>query len=113
VLSEGEPLSVDDLPPSTRAAWRESGGAVLRTGAPPAIAGGDAESGAPSAHSRPEDLLAAGPIQFFDVERRLLAEAIRRAGGNLSEAARQLGLSYKTLRYRAAKFGLDGDTPQT
>ena len=32
---------------------------------------------------------------------------MRRAGGNLSEAARRLGISYKTMQYRARKFGLD------
>jgi DNA-binding NtrC family response regulator len=103
VLSEGETLGIDDLPPSARATWRESGGT------PPGGPRRDAAGNAAGARFRPEDLLADGPILFFDVEKRLLAEAIRRAGGNLSEAARQLGLSYKTLRYRAGKFGLGGE----
>ncbi|MCA9726808.1 MAG: sigma-54-dependent Fis family transcriptional regulator [Candidatus Eisenbacteria bacterium] len=55
----------------------------------------------------PESLLEAGPISFADVEERLLREAIRRAGGNLSLAAKHLGMSYKTFRYRVRKFGLD------
>jgi DNA-binding NtrC family response regulator len=108
VLSEGEALGCSDLPPSTRAAWRAAGGNESHTGERAADAA--APPGEPARSGlRPEDLLAAGPVQFADVERRLLAEAIRRAGGNWSEAARQLGMSYKTLRYRAAKFGLDGD----
>jgi transcriptional regulator with GAF, ATPase, and Fis domain len=100
VLSDGEPLGVSDLPPSVRAAWRQASDAATAAAVPEPTLG---------TSQRPEDLLLGGPIQFFDVEKRLLAEAIRRAGGNLSEAARQLGLSYKTLRYRASKFGLAGD----
>jgi DNA-binding NtrC family response regulator len=70
---------------------------------------GTLASGPPGAGggASPEDLLARGPISLFDVERRLLEEAIRRSGGNLSEAARRLGISYKTMRYRARKFDLD------
>jgi DNA-binding NtrC family response regulator len=103
VLSDGEPLGIGDLPHSVRAAWREFGGSDAEAHPTP--------DAAPHAgRVRPEELLADGPIQFFDVEKRLLAEAIRRSGGNLSEAARQLGLSYKTLRYRAGKFGLVDDS---
>jgi len=46
-------------------------------------------------------------VAWADLEERLLREAVRRAGGNLSEAARLLGLSYKTLRYRTRKFGIE------
>lgn len=112
VLSEGEMLHTADLPPSVRAAWRAAGGSLQAWDAADAVepASGGAETAAAGPHgARPEDLLAHGPIQFFEVEKRLLAEAIRRSGGNWSEAARQLGLSYKTLRYRAAKFGILGD----
>ena len=52
----------------------------------------------------PEELLAEGNISLQDVEDRLIREAIRQSGGNLSEAARRLGLSYKTLRYRVSKL---------
>jgi transcriptional regulator with GAF, ATPase, and Fis domain len=58
----------------------------------------------------PEILLASGPIVFEDLERRLLREALRLSAGNLAEAAKSVGLSYKTMRYRARKFGLhEGD----
>jgi transcriptional regulator with GAF, ATPase, and Fis domain len=56
----------------------------------------------------PEILLASGPIVFEDLERRLLREALRLSAGNLAEAAKSVGLSYKTMRYRARKFGLHG-----
>ena len=57
----------------------------------------------------PETLLSSGSISLGEVERRLLREAIRLSEGNLSQAAKRLGLSYKTLRYRVRKFGLDGE----
>jgi two-component system, NtrC family, response regulator AtoC len=41
-----------------------------------------------------------------DVERKLIAEAMERASGNQSKAARLLGVSRDTLRYRLKKHGL-------
>ncbi|MEZ4648545.1 MAG: sigma 54-interacting transcriptional regulator [Candidatus Eisenbacteria bacterium] len=166
-LSDGDPLGLEDLPPSVRRGTPpvvsssphspdprglDPAPGAARTGshaADPALHGshpadptrpgsyfaGPSRLGSPSAVSNPfgadsaggstrtpaeppastasdpatspESLLDGGPISLFDVERRLLEEAIRRADGNLSEAARQLGISYKTMRYRARKFDLD------
>ncbi len=36
----------------------------------------------------------------------MLEEALRESNGNQSEAARRLGVSRDTLRYRVKKFGL-------
>jgi len=92
VLSDGERLGVRDLPP-----------AVIRAaGADPAPAAASTWTG----ERRPEDLLGAGPISLPEVEERLLREAVRQSGGNLSEAAKRLGISYKTMQYRARKFGI-------
>jgi len=41
-----------------------------------------------------------------DVERRLLLDALQRNGWNVTRAARALGISRDTLRYRIEKFGL-------
>jgi DNA-binding NtrC family response regulator len=41
-----------------------------------------------------------------DVEKRLIAEAMERASGNQSKAARLLGVSRDTLRYRLKKHGM-------
>jgi DNA-binding NtrC family response regulator len=41
------------------------------------------------------------------VERALLTAALAKAGGNRSGAARLLGISRDTLRYRLEKYGLD------
>ena len=41
-----------------------------------------------------------------DVERKLIVEAMERASGNQSKAARLLGVSRDTLRYRLKKYGI-------
>jgi len=41
-----------------------------------------------------------------DVEKRLIVEAMERASGNQSKAARLLGISRDTLRYRLKKHGM-------
>ena len=48
-----------------------------------------------------------GGLALEAVERALLLKALERAGGNQSAAARLLGLSRDTLRYRMDKFGLE------
>src|SRR6202161_4689436 len=41
-------------------------------------------------------------------EDEMIREALKRAGGNKSQAARLLGLSRNALRYRLSKIGIDG-----
>jgi len=50
--------------------------------------------------------LPAGGISLEEVERGLLEEALRRSGGNQSQAARFLGITRQTLLYRMKKFEL-------
>jgi two-component system, NtrC family, response regulator AtoC len=45
-------------------------------------------------------------IVLEDVEKKLIAEAMERASGNQSKAARLLGISRDTLRYRLKKHGM-------
>jgi transcriptional regulator with GAF, ATPase, and Fis domain len=42
-----------------------------------------------------------------ELERRAIAEALEQAAGNQSLAARQLGMTEQSLRYRMRKYGLD------
>jgi len=49
---------------------------------------------------------AAGTQTLEELERRALLEALRQTGWNVSRAARMLGVSRDTLRYRIDKFGL-------
>ncbi len=43
-----------------------------------------------------------------EVERRLLTESLERTGGVRTAAAKLLGISFRSMRYRLAKLGLDG-----
>ncbi|MGD2135533.1 MAG: sigma-54 dependent transcriptional regulator, partial [Gemmatimonadales bacterium] len=47
--------------------------------------------------------LPAEGVRLEDVERRLIAQALDRTGGNVTQAARLLGVSRDTLRYRLGK----------
>jgi two-component system, NtrC family, response regulator AtoC len=48
-----------------------------------------------------------GGIRFETLERSLLVQALKQAHGSQSGAARLLGMSRDTLRYRLEKFGID------
>ena len=64
---------------------------------------GRTESGA-SVDSREDGL--AGALTLEEVERRLITQALTASRGNVSEAARKLGLSRETLRYRLQKHAI-------
>ena len=49
-----------------------------------------------------------GSMSLDHVEKLILGGALERAAGNVSAAARSLGISRQTLRYRIQKHGLDG-----
>ena len=44
-------------------------------------------------------------------EQAIIREALRRANGNKSQAARLLGLTRNALRYRLTQMGLEDKTP--
>ena len=49
----------------------------------------------------------AGPdLSLFEVEKKMIEEAIEKANGIMTAAARRLSISYYTLRYRMKKFGI-------
>jgi two-component system, NtrC family, response regulator PilR len=86
-LSRGPVLGADLLPASVRE-FRESGEAPRVT-----AEGVDLEK-----------LVA-------DYERSLLAEALRAAGGVKKRAARLLGISFRSFRYRLEKLGIEDPSP--
>ena len=58
------------------------------------------------------------PTEGFDldrwlaeVEKEMLLEALRRADGVRTRAARLLGMSFRSFRYRLAKYGLSDEEP--
>ncbi len=78
VITRDEVISIHDLPFQECADWADSGEAS-RTG---------------TLHAALEDL-----------ERRMIREALQQAESNQSQAARQLGLSERMLRYKLKKYG--------
>ena len=48
-----------------------------------------------------------GGLDLQDVERMLLVQALEQSRHNKSEAARLLGMTRATFRYRLRKYGLD------
>ncbi len=82
-----------------RIALLEDDGTVQLEQLPPEILG----SSTPSGHAF---VLPAAGVSLDDLERELICQALERAGGNKTSAARLLGLSRDTLRYRLEKYGL-------
>ncbi len=85
VLSSGELILPEDLP-------REI-----------AIAGA-AASASTEGHIA---YLPASASSLYDVERKLLLETLEKEDGNISAAARKLGITRNTMRYRLKKYGLE------
>jgi transcriptional regulator with PAS, ATPase and Fis domain len=83
IMAVAETIDVQDLPEYLRFPPRSS----------------SASASAPSAPS--------GGSESFDMhEKRLLAEALEKAGGNQSQAARELRIGRDALRYKMRKHGL-------
>jgi DNA-binding NtrC family response regulator len=92
VLTKGREIGAADLPVEIR----EPGG----------LSG----SNVPAGESGPGTFdIPAGGLVFEDLERRLLTQALLRSMGNMAEAAKFLGMTYRTFQYRALKFGLKGN----
>ena len=45
-------------------------------------------------------------VNFEELERQLLVQALERAGGNQTRAAELLGMNRDQVRYRIEKFGI-------
>jgi DNA-binding NtrC family response regulator len=88
VLGGGAVIGADDL--AVHRPW---------TGDAPALAR-DAGGG------RPDLDFPASGLVLEEVEKTLIKKALARAQGNTSQAARLLGISRNTLRYRLEKYGL-------
>ena len=86
LLCENDTVTVDDLPPE----MTQSGGATF---------------------SNEQFKLPADGVNFEDVERSLITQAMERTDNNITKAAKLLGLTFRTLQYRLEKFGYkkDGD----
>ena len=70
----------------------------------PAFVRGSGSAGL-NGESEKTSLLAFG-LSVDEMEKKMLREALQRAGGNISEASRLLKITRNTLRYRMAKYHL-------
>jgi DNA-binding NtrC family response regulator len=93
LLCENDTITLDDLPPE----MSQTGSAVAASTA--AGASGDLFK------------LPAEGVNFEDVERSLIMQAMERTDNNITKSAKLLGLTFRTLQYRLEKFGIkkDGD----
>jgi DNA-binding NtrC family response regulator len=84
LLCEDNKITPDDLPPE------------MLAGAKPASA---------------DELfkLPAEGVNFEDVERSLIMQAMERTDNNITKSAKLLGLTFRTLQYRLEKFGIKRD----
>jgi transcriptional regulator with GAF, ATPase, and Fis domain len=48
-------------------------------------------------------------VNFEDVERSLIMQAMDRTDNNITKSAKLLGLTFRTLQYRLEKFGIKKD----
>ena len=62
--------------------------------------------------AQPDDTISATARTLPELEREALVQALERTGGNVSRAARVLGISRDTLRYRIEKYGLSSSMVQ-
>jgi DNA-binding NtrC family response regulator len=80
LLCEGDEITVEDLPSEVRQ---------------------DAGPAAEGAFRLPAE-----GINFEDVERNLITQAMEQTDYNITKAAKLLGLTFRTLQYRLEKFGI-------
>ncbi len=87
LLCEDDKVTMDDLPPE--------------------MTNGTARS----ASSGEGDLFTLPPdgVNFEDVERSLIMQAMERTDNNITKSAKLLGLTFRTLQYRLEKFGFKKD----
>ncbi|MDQ3131591.1 MAG: sigma-54 dependent transcriptional regulator [Acidobacteriota bacterium] len=84
LLCENDTITLDDLPPEmSQTARTASSGDLFK--------------------------LPAEGVNFEEVERSLIMQAMERTDYNITKSARLLGLTFRTLQYRLEKFGIKRD----
>ncbi len=92
LLCENDTITNDDLPPEM---FTERGGRVQAASA--------------SASGSEQFILPPQGINWEDVERSLIMQAMERTDNNITKSAKLLGLTFRTLQYRLEKFGVKKD----
>lgn len=86
LLCENDTITVNDLPPEMFAKLVSSGATT-------------------------DELFTLPPegVDFEDVERSLITQAMERTDNNITKSAKLLGLTFRTLQYRLEKYGIKKD----
>ena len=87
LLCEGDVIGIDDLPPEMVGERPVSPRAAVGTG-----------------FVLPEE-----GVNFEELEKSLIMQAMERTDNNITKAAKLLGLTFRTLQYRLDKFGIKRD----
>jgi DNA-binding NtrC family response regulator len=68
-----------------------------------------------TSHASADELFKLPPegVNFEDVERSLIMQAMERTDNNITKSAKLLGLTFRTLQYRLEKFGIKRDDEGT
>lgn len=91
LLCENDTITVDDLPPEMSASARTASAAASGEGF----------------------VLPPEGVNFEDVEKSLIMQAMERTDNNITKSAKLLGLTFRTLQYRLEKFGVKKETDGT
>jgi DNA-binding NtrC family response regulator len=95
LLCEDDTVTLDDLPPEMTH---------------PRTFTASSASGSSSAVTDAEQfVLPPEGLNFEDVERSLIMQAMERTDNNITKSAKLLGLTFRTLQYRLEKFGFKKD----
>jgi two-component system, NtrC family, response regulator PilR len=109
LLAYGYPGNVRELANVVERAVTLCEGAVVdATVLPPSVRGAAAIAGAAGATALPSEGLDL-QAHLDAIERAILEKALQRTGGVKTEAARLLSLTFRSLRYRLAKYGIGGE----
>lgn len=115
-LSDGETISADDLqfsaPLATPAHAPATAHSATAPGAAPGAAAGGAQHGSPVQAGGATSLSLAdaeGDLEGFleNIEREILSTALEKCRWNKTATAKLLGISFRSLRYRLKKLGLE------
>ncbi len=87
LLCENDTITVEDLPPEMLQGEISSGSELFKL--PP------------------------NGVDFEDVERSLIMQAMDRTDNNITKSAKLLGLTFRTLQYRLEKYGIKKDSDGT
>lgn len=118
LLAYDYPGNVRELENALERAATLAGSSVIGLGDLPEALSGLAGRATPELFALPEEGCRLDEV-ITEVERRLLLEALERTGGVRTKAAKLLGISFRSLRYRLEKQGIDkgeedaGDSERT